>query len=171
VSTDRDQPHRDDRLTDEALAALVAEMDDATSAAAAEADAHFPAERLERQRNAILRRLEYGRRMGRLLRFPAPTRRPVPAGPSHRRWIAAAAAAGLLLGLFTGRYVGVDRPRFDVRADRSSATIAPAVTAAAPGVGAPLATDEALLGEVDIALASHRSVELQALDALTPRAK
>jgi hypothetical protein len=171
VSTDREPPHRHGCLTDEALAVLVAEMDDATSAAAAEADAHFPAERLERQRNAILRRLEHGRAMGRLLRFPAPARRPVPTGPSHRRWIAAAAAAGLLLGIFTGRYVGVDRPRFAVRADRSSATTAPAVTVAAPGLGAPHAADEVLLGEVDTALAHHRSVELRALDALTPRAK
>lgn len=171
MSRDREQPHHHGRLTDEALAALVAEMDDATSAAAAEADARFPAERLARQRHAILRRLEYGRTMGRLLRFPAPARRPVPTRPSHRRWIAAAAAAGLLLGILTGRYVGVDRPRFAVRADRSSAAIAPAVTAAAPGFGTPHAADEALLGEVDTALARHRSVELRALDALTPRAK
>lgn len=76
----------------------------------AEADAAFPIERLAAQQTQILRRLEQLDRPSKLLSFP----RAAAAAPGHHDfvshehrhfagWIAAAAAAGLILGVIGGR--------------------------------------------------------------------
>lgn len=95
------------------LTALQSLTTAATSAARAEADAYFPDARLDAQRRRILRRLAaQGVRAGRVLAFPAPSRplalRLIRARPATR-WIAAAAAAGLAIGVAVGR-LSWDRP-------------------------------------------------------------
>jgi len=82
-------------------------LDEVTQAAAAAADEAFPPDRLARQRMRILQRIEQFGRQGRVLAFPgranaAPSiLRPRPL----RRWVASAAAAGLIVGLAAGRMV------------------------------------------------------------------
>jgi len=89
--------------------------------AASEADEMFTASRLDAQRTAIRERLEQGARASRVIPFPAgrPTLdRTVIARPMFR-WVAAAAAAGLLVGVSAGRFLrldaGFDVPRSPVR--------------------------------------------------------
>jgi hypothetical protein len=75
-----------------------------TSTAEAMADAAFPPEKLARQRARILQRIEHYGRQARVLAFPARhVRRPSRwQPPSVRRWVAGAAAAGLIIGMLAG---------------------------------------------------------------------
>ena len=68
----------------------------------ASADAQITTSRLERQFDVIMRRLEG--HSGRVLPFPTTVHRPAPA-PSLRRWVAMAAACGLLIGVGAGRMI------------------------------------------------------------------
>ncbi len=139
--------------------------------AASEADEVFTASRLEAQRADIRRRLEDGSRAARVVPFPSarPATRLV-----HRsiiRWVAAAAAAGLIVGVSAGRL-------FDLRGVRQPAP-APVASAARASRLVPAVTDspriidtsldhEDFLLEIDNAIRQLRVSELTALDALTP---
>lgn len=132
----------------------------------AEADQVFTGDRLAQQRDAIMQRVRQGPR-GRVLRFPAPPSA-IPGGPSlfggrTRRWIAAAAVVGLLVGTLAGRFL-IDPVR------RTGAARVP-VGAATPGAGGrafPSPADEAFLVELDAAVFSSSPRALRAIDALTP---
>jgi hypothetical protein len=82
----------------------------AAADARAEADDAFPTERLAAQHAQIQRRLEAAGRPAKILTFPRF------AGPiavqhgSGQRWIAAAAAAGLIVGIGVGNFVDFRRP-------------------------------------------------------------
>jgi hypothetical protein len=67
-------------------------------------DAAFPPEKLARQRTRILQRIEHFGRQARILAFPVRhVRRPsILQPPSVRRWVAGAAAAGLIIGMLAG---------------------------------------------------------------------
>jgi hypothetical protein len=143
-------------------------LEDVDAAATAEADAAFPEERLARQQARILHRLEQDGRPGRVIAFPAGhaadplSLRTKPT----TRWVAAAAAAGLLVGLVAG-HMTHDFP----------ATVRPAVTQSArqqpTGTvlrGAAVVTDEEFLGEVEEAIDSSGPAVLRPIDELTPRA-
>lgn len=136
-----------------------------------EADAHFTPERLAAQQAHILRRLENAEHPAKVLRFPLATR-PFPgARTGARRWIAAAAAAGLLTGIIAGRALEFgNRWRSDSlsRTLASSRGRAPVVTASSTP---PALSDEWLLGEIEAALVEPRVDELRAIDALTPRVR
>src|SRR5262249_11483588 len=72
---------------------------DATS----EADENFPAERLAAQHALIFRRLEAAERPARVIAFPR-FAQPLTSRTSHAsRWVAAAAAAGLIVGVGVGQ--------------------------------------------------------------------
>ena len=131
----------------------------------AEADAVFDADRLARQRARILFRLEQEGKLGRVIAFPAahaerPSMRPRPA----MRWIAAAATAGLLIGVVADHLAHVLPMR----------SIAPAqATYAQPpdtlqAVSTTLSEEE-LLGLLEVALENTGGTSLQPLDDLTPR--
>jgi hypothetical protein len=80
--------------------------------ARAEADEAFPPERLAAQQAQVLRRLEALGRPARIIRFP---RFAGPVSIQHggrQRWIAAAAAAGLIVGVGVGRMVDLRAPLF-----------------------------------------------------------
>jgi hypothetical protein len=155
--------------------------------AQAEADEVFTAERLDEQRDRMYRRVEHAGRPARVIAFPqAPSRGTAAHAPRVlTRWVAAAAAAGLIVGLFTGRFVE-RRPR-DTAPLRPSGAMAAAdrtiprapasgrVTAVNSGMdalqSARAAQDDQLLSDIETALAAQRAAELQALDALTPRVR
>ena len=142
-----------------------------------EADAAFDEERLLHQRTHILKRLDRNHGPARVLPFPAAVERTgirvfAAAG---RRWVAAAAIGGLVVGIFSGRL-------FTHRSDEDASAVAPQGytalarrTPARPALlPAELRTtggDEVLLEEVESALARPRVDELSAIDAITPAAR
>jgi hypothetical protein len=133
-----------------------------------EADAVFTAERLDEQRDRILRRLERQGHPADVLMFPRHSGSQQAArrllGPA-RRWVAGAAAAGLVAGLFLG--FEVDR-RVSASAGRSvKAPASVAVLNRQPEPARP--QDEQILTEIEDALTgpTRRVSELRALDAMT----
>jgi hypothetical protein len=156
--------------------AFAAWMTDVTADARLEADAAFPPERLAAQQAAILRRLEAAERPARVIAFPK-----VPVGGGARtapvrRWIAAAAAAGLLVGVGLGQLM--DFKLIDLRQIDGQRTFSPARPTSPPRIEAvarPVTTissnpnEEVLLMELEAA-ATPQYEALRAYDTLTPRA-
>ncbi len=85
------------------LAALSTWLDGLRHDARQEADAAFPRERLAAQQIQIMRRLEAMERPARVLTFPRFARAIGAHRVGRQRWIAAAAAAGLLVGIGLGQ--------------------------------------------------------------------
>ena len=150
--------------------AFAAWMTDVAADARLEADAAFPAERLAAQQAAVLRRLEAAERPARVIAFP---KTPVGGGVRTapvRRWIAAAAAVGLLVGVGVGQLM-------DFRQIGGQRTFAPARPSASPRIEAtarPVTVssnpnEEALLMELEAA-ATPQYEALRAYETLTPRA-
>jgi hypothetical protein len=141
-----------------------------------EADAAFDEERLLHQRTHILRRLDRNNGPARVLRFPAATdgeRSIHVMGAGARRWVAAAAIGGLLVGVFSGRLL--TRRTDSDPADAMRRGRALSVVRTTPGVLPAdlrqVSGDEILLDEVESALASPHVTELLAIDAITPAAR
>lgn len=139
----------------------------------AEADAVFDEERLLHQRTHILRRLDRNNGPARVLPFPGAADEPRSMhvlSASGRRWVAAAAIGGVLVGIFSGRLLThrSDRnPSEPMRTARSVVVTPGLVQADLRGLG----RDEAILEEVDFVLAHPRVGELSAIDAITPSAR
>ncbi|MFN2447711.1 MAG: hypothetical protein ABR606_19265 [Vicinamibacterales bacterium] len=154
------------------LARLTTELGTLRLEAAREADAHFDDVTLDMQRSRILDRLAHLGQSARVLRFPgAAANRSAQTGAVSRRWISAAAAAGLLIGIVTGQLLHVmpaDRARHAAAASTVEQVTARAVTPAVVQAAAMTVSDEDLLGEIDVAVQRRRATELLALDALTP---
>jgi hypothetical protein len=146
-------------------------LTDVDAAAAAEADAAFPAERLARQHARILQRVEQDGRPGRLIAFPA-AHAPDAAAPRTRpttRWVAAAAAAGLIVGLLAGHMTH----DFSTVVGTQAAAPAIARQQVAGTVlrgSAGVMTDDEFLGQVEAAIDSSGPAALRPIDVLTPRA-
>ncbi|HEY8550469.1 MAG TPA: hypothetical protein VIL35_10970 [Vicinamibacterales bacterium] len=166
-------PHRPDSRAlpppdAEVLQALSSELESLRDEMNALVDDELTPERMAAQQAAILARLGDERGNGRVLHFPARggvVRRDRPG----MRWVAAAAAAGLIVGFGAGGWLrdGNVRPR---PADR---TLTTSGTPHAPGA-APASThselhEEEFLLEIETVLANRRVPELRALDELTPR--
>ena len=150
-----------------------------TDAVVSEADAHFPAERLARQRARIMTQLQQVGRQARVIAFPGHvaaaaelTGRTKPAS----RWIAAAAVAGLLVGVVAGRAEhdftlrSVTHGRGTPLAQLASRTGEPVMVAGRRELGiqeATLGADEDLLGQIENA-ADRGLAALEGLDELTP---
>jgi hypothetical protein len=150
-------------------APLLDTLADARDAAEAEADAAFSPERAAVQRAAILARLGAGHD-ARVLSFPprveaAPTARLPRAPRPALGWMLTAAAAGLVVGVGTGQGIELEWPTRSVPV-QARVNIAPVRGTASAAATDP---DDAILGEVEVALASRGVDELQPLDALTPR--
>lgn len=140
-------------------------LSDVSDVARAEADAAFTPERLSRQHVRILQRVEQEARRGQVISFPAahgqgPTL--LRARPGMR-WIAGAAAAGLVLGLLAGRMVQ-DLP--DVGPlPASQAAARPAATLQAVSM---TMSEEEFLGRMEVAIEGTSGSALRPLDDLTP---
>jgi anti-sigma factor RsiW len=144
-------------------AALADAMERLRADAASEADGVFTAERLAAQQSQIMRRLEAAERPTRIIAFPI-MGRPASGGPPRmQRWLAGAAAAGLLIGLVAGKAFD-----FEIKTWRAPAA-GPQV--AGGGRVAVLSnvslSDEAFLTDLEAALSSPIPV-LSALDEYTP---
>ena len=152
-------------------------LDDVSDGATAAADAAFPPERLARQHSRILARLLHEGRPARVIAFPAGHTQPEPAASRTRprsRWIAAAAVAGLVIGLLAGRF------GHDYSFNRPARVIV-AHTAEQPELRAPGTTgliqeatisssEDEFLDQLEIAIESPAAAALQPIDDLTPRA-
>ncbi|MEK6630583.1 MAG: hypothetical protein AABY89_07600 [Acidobacteriota bacterium] len=164
--------------------AVQALLDDSREVPVADADAAFTVDRLAHQRDRILRRVEAHITGARVLSFPAAMQASASPwrSPAAMRWITAAAAAGLIVGLTAGRYWHVDAGTGGTQEVRRSAP----ASAGSPGRATPViravnlrsvAADDDLLSAVDMALAGPGTDELRAIDAFTlrqpdvPRAK
>ena len=154
-------------------APLLDTLADAHAAAEADADAAFTPERAAAQRAAILARLGATAEQ-RVLSFPprsadtAPRAMPRAPRPALG-WMLTAAAAGLVVGVGTGQGIYLEWPAREPAPQVRivARTESPAVREAAPVD--TVDTDDAILGQVETALASRGVEELQPLDALTPR--
>lgn len=147
-------------------------MDEVRGDAAADAAEALPHERLAAQQAVIFRRLEALERPARVIAFPkagdsASRRSPV------RRWIAAAAAAGLVAGMGLGQIFDIRLWSPQSTQVRTSRTGEPASVPAARGpVALPAVasiSDEAALAELE-EIATPRYEALRAYDTFTPRA-
>ena len=145
-------------------------LDRTRAAADRAADEVFTPSRLARQRAAILERI--GRlEPARVLAFPtATTTTPVRPNRLRTRGVAGAAAAGLLVGVITGRYVSL-APRQPPQQVGTSALARPARVVVTPVRAAVIVTDDEFLSQVDTAIGGPRVPELRAIDDFTPRVR
>jgi hypothetical protein len=154
--------------------ALSAALDDTRDVAVERVDAAFTADRLAHQRERIMRRIE-AQDGARILAFPAAA--PAVRASLHTRpmmrWVAAAAVAGVMVGVTAGHYLNVfdfaagsrSGSRAAVAASQGSQRSAPVMRAA--GTIRPQINDDEFLSEVDGAIAEPRTPELAAIYALT----
>ena len=142
-----------------------------------EADDVFTADRLRGQREQILRRIEHLSHAARVISFPGHARRQSAGGAGRvaPRWLAAAAAAGLFVGVAVGGTLlqpDVRRSLPGMRVAGGSATArlapTPAVRVNNPATVTDSFDDDAFLMELEFALERPHTRELQPFDALTP---
>jgi hypothetical protein len=152
-------------------AGLAALLDEVSDAAAHEADAAFPADRLTRQQARILQRLEQDGRPGRLIAFPFHGLDP--ATPRIRpatRWIAAAAAAAFVIGLLAG-HLAHDMPATTRASAPSAARATDAVQSSTLRAVATTFSEDEFLVQIDLVADSPGpGTALRALHDVTPRA-
>jgi hypothetical protein len=157
--------------------------------AEAEIDALFPAERLRQQQQGIAKRLELVRRAARVISFPsrrnATLVQQARSSATHitTRWIAAAAAAGLFVGVAAGTAFNF-LPGFDFGNNASTRRSSVAMTrqASAPSLPTHLSsavkkaaevidTDDRFMSDLESVLDRPHTSELVAFDALTPHVR
>ena len=157
---------------------LLAFMDALRREGDADADAIFTPERLRLQQQQIARRIALVGRPARVLSFPGRiVQQTISASASHgaHRWIAAAAAAGLFVGVAVGasyewRSASRSRQMFAADAGQSrTMRTAPAVSRVSGP--ADVASDDAFLSDLELALERPHTRELQAFDELTPHVR
>ena len=159
------------------LAARAVELQAMATAAAAMADEPFDDAALARQRKAILERLAERRDGGRVLAFPPREPRGARQDRPAVRWLAAAAAAGLFVGMLAGQRIHpvLSSPLFGL-SHESAARIAPRPADVRRPSAAPAdpvlvhAHDEVFLSEMETAVNNRGAAELRFLDSLTPKA-
>ncbi|HAK55590.1 MAG: hypothetical protein QF463_04730 [Vicinamibacterales bacterium] len=155
---------------------LVALLADVQTVARGDADAALTPQRLASQRQRITHRIAAlvgSAAPARILRFPARLRS-VPRSLGQHRWLPAAMAAGLVVGVFAGRMLDFTqgdeaRPTAAVVATMDGDAFVSASRAVALRGAQGLLDDETILTEIDSTLATEYCEALDALDALTPR--
>jgi hypothetical protein len=147
-------------------------LDEIRDEAHAEADQALPAERLAAQHAQIFRRLEALERPARVIAFPRSTRPSISTGRVSQRWVATAAAAGLVIGIAAGQLVDLRRALQPVPRQAGS-VVAGGGSPLRPGNLTPVSTlDEAFLyGDLEASARSARDSSLRAFDDFTPRAR
>ena len=142
--------------------------------AASEADEVFTPTRLDAQCTRILERLEDRAHASRVVPFPSASPRlgrPVIHRPIIR-WVAAAAAAGLLVGVMAGRLLEFGRVRAGQTAAATRTAQAgratPRLVSASPVEADAIESDEAMISEIEHAARSQRIPALAVLDEMTP---
>jgi hypothetical protein len=156
-------------------AAFAGWLDGIQHDARAEADEAFPPDRLATQQAQVLRRLEALERPARVIAFPKFSR-PVTSTQGHaQRWIAAAAAAGLLIGLAAGQFVDIrdafgGRTRVPAQATQTARAITPPATlpAVTPASATTVSDEQIFFGE---GAQGERLSSLLPMDNITPSAR
>lgn len=159
---------------------LTIQLEDVRRDGTAEADAVFGPDVLARQQAQIARRLEHIHRSAKVIAFPG--RDASPSGPRAgqltTRWIAAAAAAGLFIGVAVGGYLGPERLRSSSGRTTNPSSAMAVQRPAQPGAvlvnstqPAAAADEDAFMMELELALARPQPRELAAFDALTPHVR
>jgi len=155
-------------------------LNDVRTEADAETDGIFTSDRLRHQQEHILRRLEHASRSARVISFPGQSPHEIAgaAGQIGPRWLAAAAAAGLFVGVAVGGTIvqpGLrSAPPMRVANTPSAARQAPspAVLVNTPAsVATDSIDDDAFLMQLEFALERPHTQELQPFDALTPHVR
>ena len=139
----------------------------------AEADRLMSPERLAAQQAQILRRLEALERPARVIAFPRATRPAISPSRAGQRWVATAAAAGLMIGVVAGQLV--DFRRALAPPQRSAGSVVADSTPVRPNL-TPVSIigpiDEAFIyGDTELSARSQHDSSLRALDDFTPRAR
>lgn len=160
---------------------LVAFLDDVRTESDAETDAVFTSERLRQQQEHILRRLEHASRSARVISFPGLSSGHPIAGTGRvaPRWLAAAAAAGLFVGVAVSGTIlhpGLQPSVAPMRVAGNPTAAArlapsPAVLINAPSNVIDSIDDDAFLMQLEFALERPHTQELQPFDALTPHVR
>ncbi|HUK33357.1 MAG TPA: hypothetical protein VLV86_05580 [Vicinamibacterales bacterium] len=150
-------------------------------------DVLFPPERLRQQQQDIARRLELVGRAARVIMFPG--RSSAAAGQKPRRsatrmatrWVAAAAAAGLFVGVAAGtafNFVpGFDfvnnghRPVVTARARQIGTSSPSHLSSPAVSTADVVDTDDRFMSDLESVLDRPQTSELVAFDALTPHVR
>ena len=150
----------------------------------ADVSALFSPERLRQQQQEIAKRLELVGRAARVITFPS--RPHAVAGPKARpsatRWVAAAAAAGLFVGVAAGTAFNfvpgfnfVNSPRHSPIVASRSVPAASVPSRLSPPPVAKAAdivdTDDRFMSDLESALDRPHTSELGAFDALTPHVR
>ena len=149
-------------------------LDEIKDEAYAEADQLMSPERLAAQQAQIVRRLEALERPARVIAFPKSTRPSNSPSRVGQRWVATAAAAGLVIGVVAGQLV--DFRRALTPAHRPVGTVvadsAPARSGNVTPVSNVVPIDEAFLyGDLEASARNPRDSSLRAFDDFTPRAR
>ena len=144
-------------------------LDNVTRATAAETDALFGADLLARQHARIMGRVAQECRSARIISFPAAPQAPARPVRGGTRWVAAAVAAGVILGI-----VGEHVTERITRGGRPGRTFQPAVVqvVSEPGIAVravSAGSDDDFYGQVELAFGSAGPAALRPLDVLTPR--
>ena len=150
-------------------AATARVLEEVSIVAHEDADEVFTAERLARQQSRIFQRIDHEGRPARVIAFPAAQEAPSVVSRTRpaSRWIAAAAVAGLVVGLAAGRLAPDTRRALG--GGRQTTTVVTTAPAQALTAATPLSDDQ-LLGEIELAINGRGGPSLQPLDELTPRA-
>jgi hypothetical protein len=151
-------------------------MDALRSDADADTDHMFPVEWLRQQQQQIAGRLEQLGRLGRVISFPVRHADGVRRATSRvgPRWVAAAAAAGLFIGVALGHYYDLTRQQTVEVASAPTASgqtppaVSLAATASEPAAVQPGMDDDAFLAELELAVDGLHARELMPFYAFTP---
>ena len=151
------------------FASFSAWMSGIRSDAAEDAAEALSSERLAAQQAVITRRLEALERPARVIAFPKSGDSAMRRSPM-RRWVTAAAAAGLIAGMGLGQMLNIrlwsPQPT-QVRAGRTDTASIPPARGPVPVVAS--ISDETTLAELE-EIATPRYEALRAYDTFTPRA-
>jgi len=154
-------------------------LDEVAEAAAVDGDIAFSAERLARQRARVLERVAHVAPPARVLAFRAerPASRASVSGLAlsrrvafgfNSRWVAAAAIAGLVVGLLADHAM-TRVPGFRVTSSHPSAGIDGNALAVMARTVVPVESEDEFLGQLEAAVGAGPLI-LHPLDALTPGA-
>ena len=154
------------------LATLSTWLDNLRLDARQEADEAFPRERLVAQQAQILRRLEAMERPARVLTFPRFARPISVPHVARQRWIAAAAVAGLVVGVGLGQVVDFRRAPDQEVFVATRTPVAQSTTSRGMTVQPIGASDEDFLYAQEPSQATERIPEsLRSLHEITPSAR
>ena len=133
-----------------------------------EADEAFPPDRLALQQAQVLRRLEALERPARVIAFPKFSRPVTSTQGNAQRWVAGAAAAGLLIGLAAGQFVDIRDAFGGGRGTRIVPQATQTARVIAPPANAPVVTPASATTVSDEQIFFGEGSEAEGVSAILP---